>query len=136
MKKICYIIFALGIVIFSSCRTNECICPDFYSPVCGDNGKTYPNPCEAECHEVSYYEGQCPVYGIGKIIFAGDTATNGCGFLIEILTQKYKPVNLEGEFKEADLWVSLKYRILNQQFNCNSPIEQYFEIEIIEIDKL
>jgi len=26
-----------------------CICPQIYAPVVCDNGKTYPNPCVAEC---------------------------------------------------------------------------------------
>lgn len=27
-----------------------CRCPLVYAPVVCDHGKTYPNPCEADCH--------------------------------------------------------------------------------------
>lgn len=27
-----------------------CICPLVYAPVVCDHGKTYPNPCVADCH--------------------------------------------------------------------------------------
>ena len=28
----------------------RCLCPLIYAPVKCSNGKTYPNPCVAECH--------------------------------------------------------------------------------------
>ncbi|XP_060521792.1 serine protease inhibitor dipetalogastin-like [Cylas formicarius] len=27
-----------------------CVCPRIYSPVCADNGKTYSNQCDFDCH--------------------------------------------------------------------------------------
>ena len=38
----------------------RCLCPLIYAPVVCDNGKTYPNQCEADCHHAK----NCVPYGI------------------------------------------------------------------------
>lgn len=40
-------------------ENNMCICTEDYTPVCGEDGKTYSNACNANCEKVKYTKGEC-----------------------------------------------------------------------------
>ena len=71
MTKIHIILLViLSILIFTQCKKDSntyvekinpaCMCTEQYEPVCGCNGITYGNACQAECFGIiNYTLGEC-----------------------------------------------------------------------------
>lgn len=123
--------FCLLAMSFISCKTNtDCVCPEYYHPVCSYDGITYANECMANCAGVDYYDGTCAIDGFGYIQFSGDSL---CGYLISTLDQSFKPDTLSPEFEVNGKLVVIKYRMLNQYFSCENPYGYYQIIQVIDI---
>ena len=65
----------------------------------------------------------------------GSPAVDGCGWVIEISSEIYKPLDLAQEFQIDELPVRIKYELLSSKANCGFAQNVYYEIEIREIEK-
>jgi len=69
----------------------------------------------------------------GLVLYFGDPAVNGCGWLIEIDSVIYSPILLDSMFKKDSLKIILDCDILKTTWNCGWREPGYPNIEIKKI---
>lgn len=77
------------------------------------------------------------------VIYAGEPAADGCGWLIRIdntannsTNAYYSPINLTDDYKKNNLSVIISYSVLNTKFQCGSnPNSGTTQIQINAIRK-
>ncbi len=69
----------------------------------------------------------------GTVRDFGPVELDGCGWVIEIDNQTFKPVNLEPQFQIDELEIDLDYKSLGSMANCGLQADAFDEIEIINV---
>jgi len=72
----------------------------------------------------------------GMIMYEGEPAADGCGWLISVGTNIYKPIELPTEFKIENKSVILYYKSTQETYRCGFSSIEYDEIEILYIKDL
>ena len=69
-----------------------------------------------------------------EILFTGQVATDGCGWLLHFNGKNYSPVNLETSYQKKNVKANVEVRYLPGEFQCGmSPDHKITQIEIINI---
>ncbi len=63
----------------------------------------------------------------------GEPAVDGCGWVIEVGSEFYKPTNLEPQYQIDQLEIKIDFEKLSSRANCGLLPNAYQEIEIIKI---
>jgi hypothetical protein len=71
----------------------------------------------------------------GLIIWTGDVAVDGCGWLIQSGDYTFHPKNLSVEFQQDSLNVSIDLKYINETFTCGLLPSVYNSVEIRNIRK-
>jgi hypothetical protein len=70
----------------------------------------------------------------GLVLYYGNPAVDGCGWMIKIDNIEYSPTNLDSKFQQDSLKIILYYDTLNSTWNCGWRDPGYQQIKIIDID--
>jgi hypothetical protein len=74
-------------------------------------------------------------YSKGLILYFGDPAVDGCGWMVQTNDSIYAPTNLDTKFQIDSLKVVLNFNRLNSTWNCGWRNPGYRQIKIIDIQK-
>jgi hypothetical protein len=69
------------------------------------------------------------------VVYEGDPAVDGCGWLIQHAQKFYSPVNLGSDFKIDSLKIVLSYKVLESTWNCGWREPGYKQIEVLKMKK-
>jgi hypothetical protein len=69
----------------------------------------------------------------GIVIWAGEPASDGCGWLININDSTYSPINLGSSYQIDSLNIFLSFNKLDTRNHCGWRQPGYAEIEITKI---
>ena len=67
------------------------------------------------------------------VVYEGDPAVDGCGWLIQHGQNIFSPVNLDSDFKTDSLKVMLIYKVLDSTWDCGWRMPGYKQIEVLEM---
>jgi hypothetical protein len=112
-------------LLLNACSKDEpltCVCPEYYQPVCGENGVTYDNPCFAECEgqEIAYPAPCTANESTGWLVWTGLVAADGCDYVFfpEGENEGFHPSNIPFTPTQDSTQVTVYYDHLYTSFFC------------------
>ncbi|EAY27645.1 hypothetical protein [Microscilla marina] len=72
---------------------------------------------------------------VGKVLYTGSVAADGCGYIISAKGKRLKPVNLDQAFRQNGLDILFTYQVSNQEFSCGMQATKLTTVDILSIKK-